>query len=161
MRKAVFFTILTLTVFGLAAEPPAEKTLFVYDEVNDQSKPYIGHFREAFVAEGIPFEEATASELKTKDLSPYDTIVLHGMVMAFNTKSPIRDWLKTGPDLSGKRIHLFVTANRWFLDKLFGDLTKLLNKDKADVVDAVSMATKKTTDAEEADAVRVFVARMR
>ena len=138
MRKAVFFTILTLTVFGLAAEPPAEKTLFVYDEVNDQSKPYIGHFREAFVAEGIPFEEATASELKTKDLSPYDTIVLHGMVMAFNTKSPIRDWLKTGPDLSGKRIHLFVTANRFDLHP--GSMT-IIRATRASTGDAFGATT--------------------
>jgi hypothetical protein len=71
-----------------------------------------------------------------------DRIFIHGMVMAFNMKSMIRDWLKQGPDLEGKKITLLVTANRWTLDALTRDLTKLLKKDKATVVEAVSMATK-------------------
>jgi len=72
-----------------------------------------------------------------KDLSAYDTVLIYGMVQAFNMKSPIRDWLKANPGLENKRVFLFVTANRWFLKNLFVQLTKLLDKQKADVVDAV------------------------
>ena len=161
MKKSVLFPLFLLVVLGLGAEPPGGKTLFAYDETNEQSAPYVERFREAFAAAGIPFDEATAADLKTKDLAAYDRIVLHGMVMAFNTKSPLRDWLKTAPNLSGKKVYLFVTANRWFLDKLFADLTKLLKKDEADLVDAVSMATKDTSDEEEAAAVRAFVERLK
>ena len=54
---------------------------------------------------------------------------------------------------------LLVTANRWFLDNLYGQLTALFEKDGAVLVDAVSMATKKTDDAQERTAVAAQVAR--
>jgi hypothetical protein len=134
--------LLAICAFSLWADSSAGKVLFIYDEVNQQSSPYVERFREAFAAKGISFDEATAVQVKSKDLSSYTRLVVYGMVMAFNMKSPVRDWLKTAPDLSGKRISLFVTANRWFLQQLVGQLTDLLKKDKAEVVDAVSMATK-------------------
>lgn len=167
MKKAI---VILLAVTGVlaaaslaaqAAQPAPSRALFVYDEVNDQTKPYLARFREAFAASGRPFDEAVAGDLASRDLSGYDVIVLHGIVQAFNMKSPIRDWLKTKPDLSGKRVYLFVTANRWFLDKLNRDLTGLLEKAGAKPVDAVSMATKDTTDEYESEAVRTFVGRVR
>lgn len=142
----------------------AGKVLYVYDEVNEQSAPYIGHYREALAAGGIAFDETTATELKASpsavNIQAYDTIVVHAMVMAFNSKSPVRDWLKTSPDLSGKKVSLFVTANRWFLDNLYGQLTGLLAKDASIAVDAVSMATKTTTDSDERAAVEAQIARL-
>ncbi len=163
MNKLSVVLVIVFSLSGLCAfaEPATGRVLYVYDETNEQSQPYIAHFRAALQASGRPFNEAAAGELAGKDLSPYDFIVIHGMVMAFNAKSPVRDWLKKHPDLTGKKVSLFVTANRWFLDNLFDDLQTLLEKDKANVIDAVSMATKTTTDADEAEAVAKLIGRLK
>ncbi len=158
---AILAAAFCLLAVPSTAQTPAGRALYVYDEVNKESEPYIRRFREALAARGIAFDEAAARDLKGRDLSPYDRIVLHGMVMAFNAKSPVRDWLKTGPNLAGKRVYLFVTANRWFLDKLFRELTDLLEKARAKPVDAVSMATKDADDGEKTAAVKAFVEGMR
>lgn len=154
----VVFSLIGMYAF---ADPAAGRVLYVYDEVNEQSRPYIAHFRASLQAAGRPFDEAAAGELAKKDLAAYDFIVIHGMVMAFNAKSPVRDWLKTQPGITGKKVALLVTANRWFLANLFEDLQDLLNKEKADVLDAVSMATKTTTDADEAAAVTKLIGRLK
>jgi hypothetical protein len=159
MKKFVLVLAFAATA-ALAAEPSG-KILYVYDEVNANSTPYIALFKEALAGRGLAFEEATAEQLATKDLSSHDLLLIHGMVMAFNMSSPIRDWLKKGPDLGGKKVSLFVTANRWFLNNLFEDLSKLLNKDKAEVVDAVSMATKDMDSGGKAAAVKAHVARLK
>lgn len=159
--RSVLIALMAWIIVPLAAQAPAARVLFVYDEVNEQTEPYIAHFREAFASSGIAFDEAAAGDLVSKDLSRYEVLVLHGIVQAFNGKSPIRDWLKTKPPVAGKRVYLFVTANRWFLDNLFRDLTGLLEKTGAKPVDAVSMATKDTDDAAEKAAVKAFVGRMR
>jgi hypothetical protein len=164
MKKVLFFALAlqAVAVFGapLGGEQSTGKILYVYDKANEQSAPYVTAFRDAFATQGFAVDEATAAELKSKNLAAYDRLVLHGMVMAFNSMSPLRDWLKTGPDLSGKKVSLLVTANRWFLADLFGQLVQLLKKDKAELVDAVSMATKTTTPAEEAAAVLALVKRL-
>jgi hypothetical protein len=95
------------------------------------------------------------------DLAKYRAVLVHGMVMAFASKSPVRDWLKAERRLEGKKVFLFVTANRWFLDKLYKQLGDLLMKDKAGAVDAVSAATKKMDAAAKESAVRAFVARLK
>ncbi len=161
MRKlSVFFATLVIAA-GVASAAPDGKVLYLYDEDNAQSGPYVEHYETAFAAEGIPYDKVTAAALPSVDLSRYQYLVIHGMVMAFNTKSPIRDWLSKGPDLRGKKVSLLVTANRWFLPNLFGQLQDLLKKDKADLVDAVSMATKNTDDAAEAAAVKDQLARLK
>lgn len=146
-----------------AAQEARNKVLYVYDEVNEQSEPYIANFRSALAAAGVSFDEVTAADLAAGKTSvnpaSYDRVLIHGMVMAFNGKSPVRDWLKKKPALEGTKVSLFVTANRWFLDKLFAQLTGLVKKDGGELVDAVSMATKDTTDAEEKAAVEAQVAR--
>ena len=148
---------------GASIGNAAERVLYVYDEVNEQSEPYIAHFRAALDAAGIAYDEVAAADLvsgKTAvNPAGYDRLLVHGMVMAFNSKSPVRDWLKKKPDLSGKKVSLLVTANRWFLDNLYGQLTALFKKDGAVLVDAVSMASKKTDDAQERAAVAAQVAR--
>lgn len=161
MRRLIAFLCFSTAFAALGAQAAIGKALYVYDEVNEQSSPYIEHFRDAFAAEGIAYDEAAAAELVSKDLSQYDAVVVHGMVMAFASKSPVRDWLKTGPDLGGKKVSLLVTANRWFLNKLFGQLEELLKRNNAQVVDAVSMATKHTDNAGEKAAVRRQVARLK
>ncbi len=146
---------------ALGAQVPAGKVLYVYDEANEQSKPYIGYFKGAFAAEGLAFDEASAFQVPSMDLTKYRAVLVHGMVMAFATKSPVRDWLKSEKRLGGKRVALFVTANRWFLGKLDKQLRDLLAKDGAVPVDAVSAATKKLDAAEKEAAVRGFVERLR
>lgn len=161
MKKLVLALLAAAAAAALHAAPGSGKVLYVYDEENKESAPYAAHFRAAFAAEGIAYDEATAAQAASADAAAYDAVVIHGMVMAFNRKSPVRDWLKKGPPLTGKRVSLLVTANRWFLDSLFKDLTKLLETEDADVVDAVSMATKQTDDAAEAAAVRALVSRLK
>jgi hypothetical protein len=161
MKK--LFLALGILAFAaaLGAQVPAGKVLYVYDEVNKNSEPYIGYFKAAMVAEGIAFDAATAAQAASMDLSAYRAVLVHGMVMAFASKSPVRDWLKSEKRLGGKRVALFVTANRWYLDKLDKQLRDLLAKDGAAPVDAVSAATKKLDAAEKEAAVRGFVARLR
>lgn len=142
MKKTFLILSSLLLSFCLYAETVNTKVLYVYDETNDSTALYVPLFRSAFASEGIAYDEIRAAELKGKDLSPYNTIVIHGIVMGFNSKSPIRDWLKTSPNIAGKKVSLLVTANRWYLKELFADLTGLLSKNNADVIDAVSMATK-------------------
>ena len=100
---------------ALYGQGSAGKVLYVYDELNDNSRPYIGYFEKALAAEGIAFDEATASQVASMDLSKYRAVLVHGMVMAFASKSPVRDWLKAESRLEGRRVALFVTANRWSL----------------------------------------------
>ena len=83
------------------------------------------------------------------------------MVMAFAMKSPVRDWLKAEKRLEGERVALYVTANRWSLDKLTKQLVDLVKKDKAEPVDAVSTATKPMDAAAKEAAARNFVAKLK
>jgi hypothetical protein len=131
------------------------KLLYVHDDVNDKNEPYIAAFKAAFEARGIAYDEAEAPSVR--NVADYDLIVVHGIVQAFNSNSPVRDWLKTKPSMGGKKVRLFVTANRWFLKNLFKDLNKLLVKDGAEIVDSVSMATKEMDAPRKEEAVRAFV----
>lgn len=162
MRRFLVVACLAALAAALGAQVAVNgKVLYVYDEVNDQSKPYIAWFKAAFAAEGIAYDEATASQMKAIDPSKYRALVVHGMVMAFNSKSPVRNWLKAEGRLAGERVSLFVTANRWFLDKLYGQLTDLLKKDRVQSIDGFSAATKSMDAAAKEAAVRAFVARLK
>jgi len=161
MRISIAVVCALLFTAALGAQTPGGKVLFVYDEVNVNSDPYVGYFRQALAAEGLTFEEAIAGSMAGKDLASYDTVLIYGMVQAFTMKSPIRDWLKTRPGLENRKVSLFVTANRWFLKNLFVQLTKLLDMQKADVVDAVSMATKDMDSGAKESAVKAQVLRLK
>ena len=161
MKKRFFVLALALALSAAQALSAQAKILYVYDEVNDQSKPYIGWFKTALEANGIAYDEATAMQAAQRDLSQYRLILAHGMVMAFDSKSPVRDWLKAERRLAGKPVALFVTANRWFLDKLTKELRDLLDKDGATTVDALSTATKKLDVAGKQAAVNAFVAKLK
>lgn len=166
MRKVLTAILLGMMIAGgsiaVAQEQAqnAEKVLFIYDETNDSSKAYIEYFREAFKDAGIAYDETSAIDAKAKNPGEYRAVMIYGMVMAFNAKSPVRDWLKTSPDLKGMKVSLLVTANRWFLKDLYKDLTGLLKKNDADVIDAVSTATKKLDTQAKIDLVRQQVARL-
>jgi len=160
LKKSLALAFALLVTATLGSAQGAGRILYIYDEANEQSAPYVAAFRAAFAAQGLAVDEATAAELKSRSLAAYDRLVLHGMVMAFASKSPLRDWLKSGPALGGKKVSLLVTANRWFLDKLYGQLKELVVKDGAELVDAVSMATKTTTSDDEAAAVQALVRRV-
>jgi hypothetical protein len=161
MKRLLLVGCLAVLALSVAAQPRAEKLLFVYDEVNEQSRPYIEYFKKALAAQGLAYDEATAAQAQAMDPREYRAVLIHGMVMAFTTKSPVRDWLKSEKRLEGKPVALFVTANRWFLEKLYGQLLDLLKKDKAVSVDSVSSATKAMDDAAKEAAVRSFVARLK
>jgi len=161
MKKTLIVLFLAALAAVLAAQVAGGKLLYVYDEVNKQSTPYIGYFKDALAAQGIGFDEATASQASSIDLSGYSAVLVHGMVMAFNMKSPVRDWLKAEKRLEGKKVFLFVTANRWFLEKLTAQLGELLKKDGAIQVDAVSSATKAMDAAAKDAAVRGLVAKLK
>lgn len=161
MKKLSLGAILALLSVALGAQVAGGKILFVYDEVNDNSRPYIALFEKAFAAEGIAYDAVPAVEAQAKDLAQYRAIAVHGMVMAFASKSPVREWLSSEARLGGVKVALFVTANRWFLDKLAGQLEGRLEEDGAVTIDAVSAATKKMDAAAKEAAVRAFVARFR
>ena len=63
--------------------------------------------------------------------------------------------------MKSRKVSLFVTANRWFLDNLYRDLTGLLKKDGADVIDAVSQATKNLNEADKLALVREQVSKLK
>lgn len=159
MKRTGILAFTILVTLSLGAEPMSRGILHIYDEVNENSSPYLEYFKEAYTNQGIDYHQVTVAELKNSDLEDYDTIVIHAMVMAFNMKSPIRDWLKTKPPLAGKKIFLFVTANRWFLDKLYGQLTELLNGETK--LDAISMATKELDGAAKNAAIQTQVSKLR
>ena len=159
MKRMTALVYAVLVTLGLGADPLNLGILHVYDEVNDNSTPYLGYFKDAYSSQGIAYDQVTIAELKTADLERYDTIVIHAMVMAFNMKSPVRDWLKTRPPLAGKKTYLFVTANRWFLEKLYGQLTELLDGNTE--LDAVSMATKDLDETAKKAAVQAQVNKLR
>jgi hypothetical protein len=160
MKKLFLVLSLVACAAALAAQTATGKILYVYDEVNKQSTPYIGYFRAALAQDGIAFDEATASQAAKMDLSGYRAVLIHGMVMAFNSRSLVRDWLKAEGRLGGTRVALLVTANRWFLDKLKLQLTELLRKDGALPVDVVSAATKTMDEAAKEAVVRSLVAEL-
>lgn len=163
MKKIVALMVFCAAFFaGLygqsaAADAGAKRVLYVYEEGNANTDPWRGYFREEMKAAGFEAEEVPAAELGGKDLSKYDLIVIHGAVMAFTSNEPIRDWLEKGPDLSGRKVALFVTANRWFLDKYNKQLTDLLGKRGAVTVDAVSAATKKLGEADKKELVKKHI----
>ena len=117
------------------------KVLLVYDKVDSTSRFYIETLRQQLSKTGIPFDETAVDTTGKADISPYDCLVVYSQVMAFTMIAPVKKWLRSLGDLQGKRILIFVTANRWFADKQRKDLAKFIAKRNGTVVDAVSMAT--------------------
>ena len=153
MKKIVILLVMSVLILsGIFAENPAsgtsKKVLLIFEESNENTDPWLARLRAAFASNNIQFDEKSAAQMSGTEMSSYDLIYIYGTVMAFTGKEPIRDWLKTGPAVDGRKIFLFITANRWFVDKYTGQLTDLLEDGNADIVDTVSAATKELTDEE-------------
>ena len=148
----VFFATL-----GFAQTAPV---LFVYDEHNESLDPYIQWVKDELSAHQIAFEEAPAQDVGRRDLSKYSSLVVYSAVMAFNMKSPVRDWLSSRPKVGQKKVALLVTANRWFLDTLSNQQTKLLKQLECREVDVVTSATKDLDQAQKRALVKDFVNRI-
>jgi len=134
-----------MALISTAAESPL---LFVYEESNANTDPWLGMLRRNLKSRSMEFEEKSASDLEGVDLASFERVFLYGAVMGFTLKEPLRKWLDSEPDLSGKKVSLLVTANRWFLEKYTLQLEERLEKSGAGNVDAISSATKDLTDEE-------------
>ncbi len=161
MKKYILFVfLLFIEIFCVMAQKDniaKKQVLFAY-ELNDKNiDPWRKYFRSEFNNSKYILEEVEALRLKTVNIQNYDLIIIYGAVMAFTSKEPIRDWLNTKPKLSGKRVGLFVTANRWFLKKYNDQLTNLLRRSGANIIDAVSTATKNLTENEKVEIVHTYV----
>jgi hypothetical protein len=153
-RFLVFCFFITI---GFSAFAQTKAVLFIYDEKNEQLDPYIGKIKDELNRNQILFDESAVRDIKNFDTQKYDTLMIYSAVMAFNMKSPIRDWLKTNPKIKNKRTVILVTANRWFLDTLFTQQMNLLKKNEAQIVDAISSATKELDDGQKQKLVKKFV----
>jgi hypothetical protein len=54
MKRNLLTLLILAPAIALNAQNLGGRVLFIYDEVNDQSAPYVRHFREAFAASGLP-----------------------------------------------------------------------------------------------------------
>jgi len=142
MKKTVLIVSLLLAAAGCIFGNEQKKVLFVYEERNESIDPWLTLFRSRLNEQNLSFDESDAASAVSRDLSAYDTVLIYGTVMAFTAKEPVRDWLSKEPDLEGKDVQLFVTAHRWFVDKYTRQLVSLIRGRNAQLVDAVSSATK-------------------
>lgn len=159
----IIFSFLSLnTLFAQNDAASGDKALFIYEESNSSIDPWIIRFGKEFKEKGIKIKMVPASEIGKDniDISQYKIIVIHGAVLAFTMKEPVRDWLKTKPDLTGKNIHLLITAGGIFLEKYSDQLNVLLLKNNANVVDVVSGATGKLSDDEKNIMTKDFVGKI-
>jgi hypothetical protein len=172
-NRLYVFLLVVVAASGIAAQTPASskttdavthpgkpRVLLAYELADKTLDPWRALLRTELDSAGYALEEGEAARLSPATLSNYDLIVIHGAVMAFTFKEPMRDWLNTSPKLAGRKVALFVTANRWFLEKYDGQLAGLLKKADASIVDAVSTATKSLSDVEKRGLVRAFVEKL-
>lgn len=147
MKRLLMISLLSIFLAaGISAQEG--KILFLYEESNENLDPWIAMLQDGLNRRQIPYTAMASAEINQSELATYDRIFIYGAVMAFTMKEPVRDWLKTGPDLSGKKVSLLVTCNRWFLEKYTGQLEELLKRNHAVLVDSVSGATKNLGEAE-------------
>lgn len=142
------------------AKAAASRVLFVYDKVDESSAFFINAFRDQLKKADVAFTEAAIDSSKVTDLAPYDHLLIYSRVMGFNMISPVRSWMASIKDLASKKVHLFVTANRWFAEDNKKQLVTLSSK-RNGVVDAVSMATQKMTSEQKIQAVTAEVAKVK
>jgi major membrane immunogen (membrane-anchored lipoprotein) len=157
------FSLLILSITGRSSSNTidTDKTILVYEEKNEQIDPWVKRFSDALGAGNKKIDVVSSAEMKGKSLSQYTTIVIYGAVQAFTFKGQVRDWLKTGVDLTGKKVYLAVTANRWFLNDYFKQLKDGLTKSNAEVVNAVSSATQKMSESDKQAFVKNFVEKIK
>ncbi len=157
MKGAMVGLLMFVVTLGFAQTEPV---LFVYDEHTESLDRYIQWIKDELTDHQIAFEEAPAQEVGRRDLGKYRGLVVYSAVMALNMKSPVRDWLSSGPKVGQKKVALLVTANRWFLDSLTNQQTKLLKQLDCRDVDVVTSATKDLDEAQKRALVKTFVDRI-
>ncbi|MBN1759022.1 MAG: hypothetical protein JW863_11930 [Chitinispirillaceae bacterium] len=136
------------------------KVLFVSDKTDKPAKFFLDAFTEELTASGRPFDEVAVDAKSPVDPAEYSSIVVYSQVMAFNNISPVSAWVKSQKSLQGKRLFLFVTANRWFYESRLKKLVKLVGDRDGEVVDAVTMATTKMNAEQKRGLVRKMVKKM-
>lgn len=139
------------------ASADSTKTLFLYDTLDTDSRFFIETFRDAFKEANIDIKEGAVAEKQAIDFSDVTDIVLYSRVMAFDMKSPLRKWVTEQKTFEGKRLYLYVTANRWFYEKHFDKFLNLIKDRNGTLVDAVTTATSKLTDDQKRGQVRTFI----
>lgn len=148
MNKGIFSLFLLLFIL-LAIHPTQAqeqsdqpRVLFVYDILDNETSFFINTFRKELSTLPCSTDELSLEQSKDSDMSQYNLLVLYSRVMAFDMKSPVRKWVKAIKSFDKKNVALIVTAYRWFNEKHYKEMTKLLKAKDANIVDAVSMATK-------------------
>jgi hypothetical protein len=131
--------------------------LFVYEQADEKINQWVELFKKEFAKQNRSVEYVVSADANKKNISSFSSVVIYGAVLAFTFKEPVRDWLKTDVNLTGKKVHLIVTANRWFVEDYFKQLKNELTKKKAEPVNAVSTATAKLSDTDKATFVNNFV----
>ncbi len=131
--------------------------LFVYEEKNELIDFWVERFKTAFSNQNRKVEYVVSADANKINIESYSSVVIYGAVQAFTFKGPVRKWLKSDVGLTGKKVHLIVTASRWFATDYFKQLKKLLTKKKAETINAVSAATEKMSDADKTKFVNNFV----
>lgn len=159
MRRVLCVMFFIACSMGVYAQK--KNVLFIYDEDNQQVAPIKAWIENELKRHDIDFDETNIQNISSKDIQKYDGLVIYSMVMAFTTKSPIRTWLKGAKGLKDKKVALLVTANRWFLTKLANQQINLLKVQQAQVLDAVSSATKDMSESQKERMVRDFIDRVK
>ncbi|NLD94590.1 MAG: hypothetical protein GX639_18190 [Fibrobacter sp.] len=131
--------------------------MFVYEEKNELIDFWVEQFKTAFINQNRSVEYVAGADATKKNIESYSSVVIYGAVQAFTFKGPVRDWLKSDVNLAGKKVHLMVTASRWFASDYFKQLKKLLTKKNAETINAVSAATPKMSNTEKTTFVNNFI----
>jgi len=144
-------TACALAACFAAVVASAAPVLFVFEEENPETTPYIELFREELRTSGVEFDELSAAEAaKSGKGVPADCelVVVYAAVMRFGSPTPASDWLKAQKDFRGKTVRIRVTANRWFLETVRKRLEKTVKSARPEAVDALSQATKDFTESD-------------
>jgi peptidase E len=162
MKYGVVMMISLLMCIGMAhsndtVTSNGSNILFVYEEKNEQIDPWVELFKKTFSAQNRNVEYVASADANKRNVASFSSVVIYGAVQAFTFKEPVREWLKTDVNLAGKKVHLIVTASRWFAADYFKQLKKELAKKNAETVNAVSTATAKMSEADKATYVNNFV----
>jgi hypothetical protein len=136
------------------------KVLFVYENVDLKSKFIVESFREQLKKADFYFEEDSLGSKAIKDLSNYQYIIIYSGVMAFNTISPVRKWMRSTLSFENEKIFIFVTANRWYYESHLKELVNLAEQRHGTVVDAVSMATCKMSESQKIEKIQTHLSKL-
>ena len=157
----MFVTAVTCSFAQDTGSPAEGKVLFVSDKTDKPAAFFMDAFTEELTDAGYDFTGTAVDAASRVDLDAYTDVLVYSQVMAFNNLSPVSAWVKAQKSLQGKRLFLFVTANRWFFGSRLAKLKMLVKARGGDVVDAVTMATNRMSAEQKRAAVDKLVDRIR